>query len=133
MIIQAQLTQERITRKPEAWGPDGKSGALAEFWGTVRDEEKGKPIAALEYEAYPAMAIRQMETILRELMKKHQCHQAQVIHRVGVIPVGEAAIWVGIAAAHRQEAFAMLIDFMDRLKQEVPIWKVGGRGMTNDQ
>lgn len=124
MKIKAQLTGENITIRPPEWGKGGKSGALAEFWGMVRDEEKGERIRALEYEAYTEMALRQMETILRDLGDKYQCHEAQVIHRFGVIPVGEAAIWVGIAAAHRQEAFSMLTTFMDRLKQEVPIWKV---------
>ena len=124
MKIQAQLTEESIATRPQEWGRDGKSGALAEFWGIVRGEEEGEPIRALEYEAYPVMAIRQMEAILRDLGNKHLCHEAQVIHRLGVIPAGEAAIWVGITTAHRQEAFAMLITFMDRLKQEVPIWKV---------
>ena len=48
---------------------------------------------------------------------------AKVIHRVGVIPVGETAIYVGVASPHRGEAIALLAEFMDRLKQDVPIWK----------
>jgi hypothetical protein len=53
----------------------------------------------------------------------HPCLAAKVIHRVGIIPVGEAAIYVGIASRHRAEAIALLGEFMNHLKQGVPIWK----------
>lgn len=102
-------------------------GAWVEFRGIVRGEENGKVIAALEYEAYPEMAVREMRRLLTELSAIHPCLAAQVIHRVGLIPVGEAAIYVGIAARHRAEGFALLAAFMDRLKQDVPIWKRGSR------
>jgi molybdopterin molybdotransferase len=61
--------------------------------------------------------------LLTELSAQYPCLSACVIHRVGVVPVGEAAIYVGIASAHRAEGFALLAAFMDRLKQDVPIWK----------
>ena len=54
---------------------------------------------------------------------KYPCLAAKVIHRIGIIPVGETAIYVGIASPHRAEAIALLDEFMDRLKQDVPIWK----------
>jgi molybdopterin synthase catalytic subunit len=53
-----------------------------------------------------------------------------VIHRVGIVPVGEAAIYVGIAARHRAEAFGLLDEFMNRLKQDVPIWKLRALTVT---
>lgn len=98
-------------------------GAWVEFRGVVRGEENGQPIAALEYEAYSPMAEREIRRLLEELSAKHPCLRARVIHRVGIVPVGEAAIYVGIASAHRAEGFALLAAFMDRLKQDVPIWK----------
>ncbi|MFO1514456.1 MAG: molybdenum cofactor biosynthesis protein MoaE [Verrucomicrobiota bacterium] len=88
-------------------------------------------IAALEYEAYAPMAEREMRRLLSELTTAQPCLAACVIHRIGVVPVGEAAIYVGIAARHRAEAFALLAGFMDRLKQDVPIWK--RRALTADQ
>lgn len=99
-------------------------GAVAEFRGLVRGEEQGRPIAALVYEAYQPMAEREITRILDALVTAHPCHAVHVHHRLGRIPVGEAAIYVGVASRHRAEAFAVLAGFMDRLKQDVPIWKI---------
>ena len=101
----------------------GQVGAQAEFTGVVRAEENGQPIAALEYEAYQPMAERVIRQIIEDIHRRHPCESVRVAHRVGVILVGEAAIVVEAAARHRAEAFAMLTEFMDRLKQDVPIWK----------
>jgi len=121
MDIQIQLTHATI---PEQQPPTAAFlGAWVEFRGVVRGEEDGAPIAALEYEAYQPMAEREMQRLLTELSAAHPCLCARVIHRLGRVPVGEAAIYVGVAAKHRAEAFALLAAFMDRLKQDVPIWK----------
>jgi molybdopterin synthase catalytic subunit len=98
-------------------------GALAEFRGLVRGEEKGAPISALVYEAYQPMAEREITRILESLLAAHPCLAVHVRHRLGRVLVGEAAIYVAVAARHRAEAFAVLTGFMDRLKQDVPIWK----------
>jgi len=98
-------------------------GAFAEFRGVVRGEEQGRPIAALVYEAYQPMAEREMTRILDALVTAHPCHAVHVRHRLGRIPVGETAIYIGVASRHRAEAFAVLSGFMDRLKLDVPIWK----------
>src|SRR6516165_10878947 len=82
----------------------GRHGAWLEFRGVVRDNENGENISALEYEAYPEMARRELGRILEEISSRHPCLAARVIHRVGIIPVGETAIYVGIAASHRAEA-----------------------------
>jgi molybdopterin synthase catalytic subunit len=100
-------------------------GALAEFRGLVRGEESGAPIAGLVYEAYQPMAEREITRILRELATARPVLGVSVVHRVGRVPVGEAAIHIAVAATHRAEAFALLSAFMDRLKQDVPIWKTG--------
>jgi len=98
-------------------------GAWLEFRGVVRGEEDGQTISALEYEAYPEMAEREIRRLLQEISARHHCLSARVIHRIGVTPVGETAIYVGVASAHRGEAIALIAEFMDRLKQDVPIWK----------
>ena len=108
---------------PTAVLTDPKVGALAEFTGTVRGEENGLPIAALVYEAYQPMAEAVMRRLLTELAAAHPCLAVRVQHRIGIVPVGEAAIHIAIQARHRAEAFGMLAAFMDRLKQDVPIWK----------
>lgn len=99
-------------------------GALAEFRGLVRGEESGAPIAGLVYEAYQPMAEREIARILRELATARPVLGVRVVHRIGRVPVGEAAIHIAVAATHRAEAFALLSTFMERLKQDVPIWKI---------
>jgi molybdopterin synthase catalytic subunit len=118
--ITAQPTAARFEPPEEI---RGRAGAQAEFTGLVRGEEAGRAIAALEYEAYQPMAERVIRAIVEDINLRHPCDWVRVTHRVGVIPVGEAAICVVAAARHRPEAFAMLTEFMDRLKQDVPIWK----------
>lgn len=101
----------------------GNTGAVVRFEGRVRAEEKGAVIDALDYEAYEPMAQKQMEKIAREIDAQHPCLAVRVRHRLGRVPIGEAAILVEIRARHRGEAFAFLTEFMNRLKQDVPIWK----------
>ena len=122
MNIEIELTRNPIPKTIDP-PPAGAHGAWLEFRGAVRDEENGRKISALEYEAYPEMATREIRRFLEEISSRHPCLAAQIIHRLGTIPVGETAIYVGIASAHRAEAIALLAEFMDKLKQDVPIWK----------
>ena len=108
---------------PPASPVDAGVGALATFTGTVRGSENDQPISALVYEAYQPMAETVMHRLLTELSAAHPCHSVFVQHRIGTVPVGEAAIHIAIQAKHRAPAFALLAAFMDRLKQDVPIWK----------
>lgn len=114
----------RAIEAGEFGAPPAHCGAIAEFRGVVRGEENDRVIKALEYQAYRPMAEREMERLLRELESEFPCEEVGVIHRIGVIPVGETAIYIRVLARHRAEAFGMLASFMDRLKQDVPIWKV---------
>ncbi|HEY5043811.1 MAG TPA: molybdopterin-binding protein [Verrucomicrobiae bacterium] len=122
MEIEIQLTGSPIAEKispPQL----AAHGAWLEFRGAVRDEENGVKISALEYEAYAEMAVREIRRLLEALSPRHFCLAAKVIHRIGIVPAGEAAIYVGIASRHRAEAIALLGEFMNGLKQAVPIWK----------
>jgi molybdopterin molybdotransferase len=123
MEIKIQLTNEPIAEKIYPPAQTGVYGAWVEFRGVVRDLEKGEEISALEYEAYPEMAEREIRRLLKEISRKNPFLAARVIHRVGIIPVGETAIYVGVASRHRAETIGLLGEFMDRLKQDVPIWK----------
>ncbi len=99
------------------------AGAIVEFRGVVRPLENGRPIAGLRHEAYESMAVGEMVRILEELKSLHGFLEAHVWHRTGFVPTGEAAVSIAIASGHRGEAFAAIVEFMDRLKQDVPIWK----------
>lgn len=119
--------QIEITHKPilaEDYKTRGSEGAISTFSGIVREHESGEKIQGLEYEAYTSMAKKVMSNIITSLMEEYPILSALVVHRIGKIPVGECAIYVRVVAEHRKEAFAVVQRFMDRLKQDVPIWKV---------
>jgi len=107
-------------------------GAIARFDGIVRETEDDRPITALEYEAYRPMAENLIHQILAGLSRSHPFELARIHHRLGVVPVGEAAIILDVHSRHRGEAFAVVAKFMDRLKVDVPIWKVRAIFSHND-
>jgi molybdopterin molybdotransferase len=121
MKIEVSIAEGPAVLSPS---PEPGCGAVARFDGVVRGEESGRPIAGLRYEAYRPMAEEVMRRILAEIAREHPFALARVCHRIGFVPVGEAAIRVEIQSAHRAEAFAAMAGFMDRLKRDVPIWKV---------
>ena len=121
MKIQIQLGPEKIV--PPKDSSDSANGAVVCFSGTVRGEENGQPIRSLFYEAYRPMAEKQIQAILTDLSGKYPCTSVEVIHRLGTVLVGETSLFVRVRAPHRAEAFHLLTSFLDRLKQDVPIWK----------
>ncbi|HXE41838.1 MAG TPA: molybdenum cofactor biosynthesis protein MoaE, partial [Candidatus Baltobacteraceae bacterium] len=131
MKIEIQITNQPIQSRGSS--ENYPAGAIAEFSGIVRDLEGGEKISALEYEAYSPMAENEMRRILESLDEKFPCLAVCVIHRIGIIPVGETAIYVCIASKHRGEAFSMLAEFMNRLKQDVPIWKARAIKFVGDE
>lgn len=125
MVIEIQLMRDPIPC-PMPWPSaiDGQTGSVVEFYGTVRNSENGRPISALQYEAYDPMAVKVIRRKLEELAALHPCQYVRVWHRLGTIPVGDAAIYVGVRSTHRAEGLGLLSAFMDELKKDVPIWKV---------
>jgi len=98
-------------------------GAVVTFVGAVRDHARGRAVERLEYEAYGAMAQRQLEGIVAEVEATWPGVAVAVHHRVGTLTVGEVAVVVAVGSAHRAEAFAACQRVIDRLKEDVPIWK----------
>lgn len=99
------------------------SGAVVTFDGRVRNHNAGKAVGHLEYQAYPALAIKTGQRILEEEAEKHGIHTARAVHRVGTLSIGDAAVWLGVASAHRGAAFEAARSIMERLKYELPVWK----------
>ena len=104
---------------------DGESGAELIFHGRVRATEDGRPIVALDYEAYGGMAEKELQAVAEETAAKFPLHVLHCLHRIGQVPVGDASLRVTIRAAHRAEAIQALAHFIDQLKDRVPIWKWG--------
>ena len=118
------LTNESIDEVEAELGTfGGEVGGVVTFWGIVRHVEDGKPIRALEYTAYREMAEHQFCQLLAQTHEKWKLKRIRLIHRLGIIAVGEPSLLVRVEAAHRGEAFAAAQFIIDELKQKVPIWK----------
>ena len=102
---------------------DPACGGFAAFEGWVRDHNEGERVAHLEYEAFEALALREGERILAEARARFGVTRAACEHRLGDLAIGEVAVWVGVSAPHRDEAFRACRYIIDEVKQRVPIWK----------
>ena len=97
-------------------------GAIATFVGVVRDHKSGRSVLRLEYSAYEAMAERECGTIVAEAESRWPVRVA-LAHRVGRLALGDAAVMVVAAAAHRGPAFDACRHVIEEVKRRVPIWK----------
>ena len=102
---------------------DPASGATVTFAGTTRDHNGGRRVLRLEYEAYPEMALEEMKKIAATARERWPIERIAMVHRIGVVPVGEASVVIAVSAAHRIAAFEACHWAIDRLKEVVPIWK----------
>jgi molybdopterin synthase catalytic subunit len=102
---------------------DPACGGYAAFEGWVRDSNDGQRVRGLEYEAFEALAVREGERIVAEATERFGVAHAACVHRIGALAVGELAVWVGVSAAHRDEAFRACRYIIDEVKHRLPIWK----------
>ncbi len=122
MEITIRFTSEPIVIPPMDL-PSREIGAAVEFLGIVRELENGEALAGLRYEAYEAMARKVLLRHFEGLARVHPCAAVLFIHRTGWVPVGEASLFIRVLSSHRKEALAFMDKAIDRLKQDVPIWK----------
>ena len=99
------------------------AGAIALFYGVVRDNNRGRKVMHLEYDAYPEMATKVMQRIAEEAKERFNVAEIAIQHRTGRLEIGETSLLVAISSAHRGEAFEACQALVDRFKEEVPIWK----------
>ena len=100
-----------------------EDGAVVIFEGVVRNNSKGRPTSYLEYECYESMALEQMIAIGRQIAGEFSIGHLGILHRLGLLTIGEASVAVVATAPHRRAAFEAALAGIDRLKREVPIWK----------
>jgi molybdopterin synthase catalytic subunit len=98
-------------------------GAVVCFLGLVRGTEHGEAIDAIDYESFQAMAEHQFNRLFDEIAHRWPVESVRLVHRLGVVKVGEPSLWVEIVAPHRGEAFAACQWLIDEMKRLVPIWK----------
>jgi molybdopterin synthase catalytic subunit len=99
------------------------AGAIALFYGVVRNENLGRAVQYLEYDAYPEMAIKKMREVADEVRTKFPIAEVGVLHRIGRLEIGETSLLVAVSSGHRKEAFEACHYAVDRIKQIVPVWK----------
>jgi len=119
-----ETLESLVARAKRAAGSD-RAGAIATFTGRVRrkDAADDSPTELLEFEMYDDVARRRMATIESELEAREGVVEVLLHHRSGVVPAGEDIVFVVVLAGHRGEAFETVSDGIDRLKEEVPIFK----------
>lgn len=101
---------------------DPRAGGLVSFTGTVRDHDQDRPVTELEYVAHPSAAA-ELERVAAAVAQRMDVLAVAAVHRTGRLHVGEPAVVVAAAAAHRQQAFEAARALIDDLKATVPIWK----------
>lgn len=99
------------------------AGALTVFEGRVRNHHLGRPVTKLEYEAFDELAQREGEAITAETEQIYPGTRVLCVHRTGTLAIGEAAVWIGVASAHRQAGFAACRHVIEEIKLRLPVWK----------
>jgi molybdopterin synthase catalytic subunit len=105
------------------WSAAG-AGAVLSFEGVVRPTEDGEDIDALDYDSYRPMAQTMLEDLATEMVATHGLEAISVEHAVGRVPVGQISFRLRIASQHRVEGLAAAAEFISRMKDDVPLFKV---------
>jgi molybdopterin synthase catalytic subunit len=113
------LEPETLRRTAE----DPACGGYVTFEGWVRNHADGHDVHRLEYDVYETLAVAEGERILDEAVEKFGVTRAACVHRRGALEIGDLAVWVGVSAAHRDEAFKACRYIIDEVKIRLPIWK----------
>ena len=102
---------------------DPEAGAIATFIGTTRNNNAGRNVIGLDYEAYPEMAEKELGRIGEDAKKQWQICRMAIIHRLGPVQITEASVMIAVSSAHREAAFAACRFAIEEIKKSVPIWK----------
>ena len=119
----------RVTREPidlqelVRFVTDSEAGAIATFIGTTRNNNEGRKVIALDYEAYPEMAEKELARIGQQASQRWQICRMAIIHRLGPVQITQASVIVAVSSAHRDAAFAACRFAIEEIKKSVPIWK----------
>jgi len=135
MTVEIQIQQQDFDYAHEYQllrGDSPDAGAIVCFSGLVRDLNLGSQVEKLVLEHYPGMTESVLQNLLEQARQRWDIKRAKIIHRVGELTLGEQIVFVGIASAHRKDAFAACQFLMDLLKTQAPFWKkeVSDQGQT---
>jgi molybdopterin synthase catalytic subunit len=118
-ITEAPIDHAALTESVRS----NRAGAVCTFLGTVRELTGERRTVALDYEAYPEMALRKLSELEAEARRRWPILEAALVHRVGHLDLGEVSVVVAVSCPHRNEAFEACHWLIDTLKEAVPIWK----------
>ena len=102
---------------------DPEAGAIVTFIGTTRNNNEGRKVIALDYEAYPEMAEKELARLGEEAKKNWKICRMAIVHRIGPVQITEPSVIIAVSAAHREAAFAACRFAIEEIKRTVPIWK----------
>lgn len=118
-IAESEIAVEDLRRTMS----DPGAGGFCVFEGWVRNENDGRDVVRLEYEVYAPLAVSEGQKVMEEAMRRFPHLQASCVHRSGLLEIGDCAVWVGVSAKHRDEAFSACRYIIDAIKIRLPIWK----------
>jgi molybdopterin synthase catalytic subunit len=119
-----EITEEPISLAEVAQAVMHPSaGAVATFAGTTRDSNSGRTVLRLEYEAYPEMAVAEFAKIEARIRERWEVISVAIVHRTGVVPIGQISVAIAVSAPHRRDAIEACHFAIDELKLCAPIWK----------
>ena len=119
----------RVTRNPinlqelVEFVTDPEAGAIVTFIGTTRNNNEGRRVIALDYEAYPEMAEKELARLGVEAKKRWDIQRIAIVHRIGPVQITEPSVIIAVSAAHRADAFEACRFAIEEIKKSVPIWK----------
>jgi molybdopterin synthase catalytic subunit len=120
-LVDLRATPLDIAEVLDAVGDDA-SGGVNLFVGRVRNHDAGNGVTGLDYSAHPS-ALEQLEQVCRRVAEEYDVHALAAVHRTGPLAIGDIAVIVATASAHRGTSFDATRALIDTLKAEVPIWK----------
>jgi molybdopterin synthase catalytic subunit len=118
-VVRAPIDLQELVR----YVTDPSAGAIATFIGTTRNNNEGRKVIALDYDAYPEMAEKELKRIGEDAKKKWRIERMAIVHRIGPVEITEASVMIAVSAAHRDDAFQACRFAIEEIKKTVPIWK----------
>lgn len=118
-LVTRRISVERIIKQVQ----QRSAGAVILFLGIVRDRNLGRSVSKIDYSMHPKMARAQLLKIVRHAIRKYKLIRVCVSHRVGVLKLGEVSVAIAVSSVHRKQAFDGARFIIERLKEDVPIWK----------
>ncbi len=118
-VTEAELDLDGLLRETD----DPSCGALAVFAGTVREQNEGRAVTGMTYEAHPVLAARTLAALEREALERFDIARCRIQHRIGALALGDVSVLVVVRSPHRGAAFEAAQWAIDTLKERAEVWK----------